>query len=418
MLDIQFIRENTDTVKKAAEQKQVDVDIDALLELDEQRRSLQGEVDSLRRERNQLAESAHGSKPSAEQIEKGKKLKEKTSELEKRLEKTETEYKQLMLHVPNPSHETVPVAEDETGNVAFKHQGDLPEFGFKPKDHLELGENLDLIDLETAAHTSGARFYYLKNEAVMLEFALLQWGLSKLVDKGFTPVIPPQLVREHMMQATGFLPTDANEIYHVNPEEDDLYLIGTSEVPLAGLHMRDTLQASELPKRYVGYSSCFRREAGSYGKDTRGILRVHQFEKLEMYSFAHPDDSWDEHEFLLSIEEELLQELGLPYQVVNICTGDLGLAAAKKYDCEAWIPSQDTYRELTSCSNTTDFQARRGSIKYSENGTDHLAHTLNGTAIASTRTLIAIMENYQTRDGHIRVPEVLRPYLGKDTIGK
>lgn len=416
MLDIQFIRDNTDIIKRGARKKHIDVDIDRLVELDDKRRQLQSEVDDMRSQRNQLSSAPDGGKPSQAQIDQVKQLKEQLTSREAELERIETEYNRLMLHVPNPPHESVPEGEDDTQNQAVRHWGDAPEFDSTPKDHLQLGEELDLIDMATAAQTSGARFFYLKNEAVLLEFALVQWIFMKLVNKGFVPIIPPQLVREHMMQATGFFPADANEIYHVNPDDDDLYLIGTSEVPLAGLHMFEPASGDELPKRYTAFSSCFRREAGSYGKDTRGIMRVHQFDKLEMYSFTKPEDSWGEHDFLLSIEEEILQELELPYRVVNICGGDLGPAAAKKYDCEAWIPSQQQYRELTSCSNTTDFQARRGGIKYTEDGERKLAHTLNGTAMASTRTLIAIMENYQTQEGAVGVPSVLQPYLGKERI--
>lgn len=416
MLDIQFIRENTETVKSGARKKHIDVDIDRLLELDERRRDLQGQVDALRSQRNRLSSAPGGGKPPQEQIEQVKQIKEQLAAKESELDQVETDYNRLMLQVPNPPDESVPEGEDDGDNQAISHRGEAPAFSFAPKDHLQLGRDLDLIDTETAAKTSGTRFYYLKNDAVLLEFALSQWILTKLVSKGFTPIIPPQLVRGSMMEATGFFPADANEIYHVNPEEDDLYLIGTSEVPLAGLHMFEPIGMPELPKRYVGFSTCFRREAGSYGKDTHGIMRVHQFDKLEMFSFTHPDGSWDEHEFLLSLEEEILQELELPYRVVNICGGDLGPAAAKKYDCEAWIPSQDTYRELTSCSNTLDFQARRGGIKYVDGDESYLAHTLNGTAMASTRTLLAILENYQTSGGSVRIPEVLQPYVNKEVI--
>ncbi|MBU1682926.1 serine--tRNA ligase, partial [Patescibacteria group bacterium] len=267
------------------------------------------------------------------------------------------------------------------------------------------------IDMEAGARTSGSRFYFLKNELVLLEFALFNWLLAKYTKKRFTPVTVPMLVKEEMMYATGFFPAEKNEIYHVNPGEDDLYLVGTSEVPLAGLHMGTPVKMDELPKRYIGYSSCFRREAGSYGKDTRGILRVHQFDKMEMFSFCHPDKSWEEHELLLSIEEEILSELGLPYQVMNICGGDLGAPAAKKYDLEVWVPTQNKYRELTSCSNCTDFQARRGGIKFKDETGTHFMHTLNGTALSSARTLIAILENFQQKDGSVKIPEVLHPYL-------
>jgi seryl-tRNA synthetase len=318
------------------------------------------------------------------------------------------------LAVPNVLHESVKRGEGESANEVVKTEGDKPQFDFKPKNHEQLGETLDLIDSKTAAFTSGSRFYYLKNDAVRLEFALVNWLMQKYTDKGFTPITTPVLVREHMLEATGFFPADKNEIYHVNPQEDDLYLVGTSEVTLAGLHMNEPIAESDLPKRYVGFSTCFRREAGSYGKDTSGIFRVHQFDKVEMYSFAHPDKSWEEHDFLLSIEEEILQELGLHYQVINIGSGDLGASAAKKYDCEVWLPGQQRYRELTSCSNTTDFQARRGDIKFrNSSGQLEYAHTLNGTAMASTRTIIAILENYQTAEGRVIIPDVLRPYMNE-----
>ncbi len=295
----------------------------------------------------------------------------------------------------------------------IKTVGEKPEFDFEPKDHETIANEKGLLDLEAGANTSGSRFYYLKGSAVLLEFALINWLMQKYVKKGFTPVTTPMLVREHMMYATGFFPAEKNEMYKVNPGEDDLFLIGTSEVPLAGLHMNRPLDHGDLPKRYVGFSSCFRREAGSYGKDTKGIFRVHQFDKVEMYSYCHPEKSWEEHEFMLSIEEEILQELGLHYQVVNIGSGDLGSPAAKKYDCEVWLPSQGRYRELTSCSNTTDFQARRGNIKYRDpNGDLKYLHTLNGTAMASTRTIIAILENHQTKDGKVKIPKVLQEYMG------
>ncbi|MEX0919699.1 MAG: serine--tRNA ligase, partial [Candidatus Saccharimonadales bacterium] len=384
--------------------------------LDEQRRDLHRQVEDLRSQRNQLS-SHNSSKPTKEDIKLASDIKTKLAKLEPELKNVEDSYLELLLQVPNINDKSVPIADTEDGNEVISSWGEVTEFDFEPKNHLELGESLDLIDTKTASFTSGSRFYYLKNEAVLLEFALVQWLLGKYVDKGFIPVTTPQLVKEHMMVATGFFPAEENEIYHVNPEDDDLYLVGTSEVPLAGLHMKEPIMAADLPKRYVGFSTCFRREAGSYGKDTQGILRVHQFDKMEMYSFTHPDNSKEEHDFLLSLEEEILQELKLPYQVVNICSGDLGSPAAKKYDCEVWIPSQGKYRELTSCSNTTDYQSRRGGIKYrNQDGKLEHAHTLNGTAMASTRTIIAILENYQTKDGSVRVPEVLQPYINKKEI--
>lgn len=418
MLDIQLIRDNPDLIKRTTKNRNAEADIDELLRLDEERRRLQARVEELRGERNRLSASNQGGKPNPETVAAVGDIKAELAEVEPQLQTAESQYRQLLLQVPNLDGPDVPVGEDDEDNQVVKTVGEPTAFDFEPRDHLDLGHRLDLIDTETAARVSGARFYYLKNEAVLLEFALIQWLLHKYVARGFTPVTTPQLVQEHMMVATGFFPADRHEIYQVNQDQDeDLYLIGTSEVPLAGLHMFEPLPLEQLPKRYIGFSSCFRREAGSYGRDTHGILRVHQFDKLEMYSFVHPDNSWEEHEFLLEMEEEILQELGLPYQVVNICTGDLGPAAAKKYDCEVWIPTQGKYRELTSCSNTTDYQARRGGIKYRDQAGRHYLHTLNGTAMASTRTLIAIMENYQTEDGTVRIPEVLQPYMGKDTIG-
>lgn len=417
MLDIAFIRENPELIKETSRQRNTSVDIDKLLELDRRKRDLQAQVEDLRMRRNELAAKSKGTKPSEENVRAGKELKTQLNDLEPQLAEVIDEYKQELLKVPNINGPDVPIGDDEDGNQVVRTWGDVPEFDFETKDHMELGASLDLIDKEVAAKTSGSRFYYLKNEAVLLEFALVNWLLQKYVSRGFTPVTTPQLVKEEMMVATGFFPAEKNEIYNVNPEDDDLYLIGTSEVALAGLHMFDAPNEQDLPKRYIGFSTCFRREAGSYGRDTQGILRVHQFDKMEMFSFVNPDSSWDEHEFLLSLEEEILQELKLPYQVVNICTGDLGNPAAKKYDCEVWIPSQGAYRELTSCSNTTDYQARRGGIKYRNQAGDmEYLHTLNGTAMASTRTIIAILENYQTASGTVTIPEVLRPYINKEEI--
>ncbi|HEX9679315.1 MAG TPA: serine--tRNA ligase [Candidatus Saccharimonadales bacterium] len=418
MLDTQFIRENRQQVEADAKAKGVAVDLARLLELDTERRQLIAKLDELRAERNRLAQATKGQKPGPDSIQKGKQLKLAAGELEAKLGELEPQLRQLELEVPNILHESVKRGPGETANEVVKTVGQKPEFDFDPADHETLGLALDIIDLESAAHASGSRFYYLKGAAVTLEFALVNWLLQKYVAKGFTPVTTPVLVREHMLESTGFFPADKNEIYHVNPNEDNLYLIGTSEVTLAGLHMLKPLESDQLPKRYVGFSSCFRREAGSYGQDTKGIFRVHQFDKVEMYSYCHPDRSWDEHEYLFGIEEEILQELGFHYQVINIGSGDLGAPAAKKYDCEVWLPAQGRYRELTSCSNTTDFQARRGGMKFRDDkGKLELVHTLNGTAMASTRTIIAILENFQTKDGRVVIPEVLRPYLnGQDII--
>lgn len=427
MIDLKKLRENRATFEAGFKKKQVVVDLDKLLELDDKHRGLIQEVEKMRAEKNSVSKEISGLDGSEREamIKEMKALGEKLDASEAVLNKIIVQLKELTLNLPNLPNESVPDGKDDEDNEVMKTVGKVPKFDFELRDHLELGEMLDIIDMETGAKTSGARFYYLKNEAVLMEFALIQWLLKEFTENGFTPVTVPMLVKEEMMYATGFFPADKNEIYTVNPSHeknpdgDDLYLVGTSEVPLAGLHMFEPItDIDNLPKRYVGFSSCFRREAGSYGKDTKGILRVHQFDKLEMFSFCHPSQSSKEHELLLSIEEKILQELELPYQVVNICGGDLGAPAAKKYDCEVWIPTQKKYRELTSCSNCTDFQARRGGIKYKDDKGLHLLHTLNGTAMASTRTLIAILENNQQKDGSVKVPKVLQSFMNGITVIK
>ncbi len=419
MLDINFIRENLELVKNGAAAKNVSVDIDTLIALDDKRRSLIQEVDALRATKNAANQKVVQLSGDEKQvaITEMKKVSDDEKAKTETLTQIEAQWQELMLKVPNPPSKTTPVGKDDSENVVAKLHGEIPKFDFEPRDHVELGRLTDTIDIENAVEASGSRFSYLKGDAVLLQFAIVQHILHKLVSKGFTPIVPPVLVKEEAMYATGFFPADREQIYHVNPNEDDLYLVGTSEVPLTMLHYKKTLPAEKLPLRYVAYSSCFRREAGTYGKDAGGILRVHQFDKLEMYSFCHPDKSEEEHELIRGIEEEIMQDLKLPYQVLNICSGDLGNPAAKKYDIEAWIPSQNKYRELTSTSNCTDFQARRSQIKYKDkDGKPQILHTLNGTAAAIGRTIIAIYENYQNADGSINVPEILRQYVGKDKI--
>jgi len=307
----------------------------------------------------------------------------------------------------------VPEGKGEEDNVVIEKFMEPTKFDFEPKDHIELGKSLDLLELDKAAEMSGARFYYVKNDLVLLEFALIQYALSKIIPKGFSPILPPVLVHEQAMIGTGFFPADKNEIYSVNPGEDDLFLIGTAEVPLCMLHYDEIIDEKKLPLRYVGFSPCFRREAGSYGKDTAGIIRVHQFDKIEMFIFAHPDKAKEEHQLIIKIEDEIVQGLKIPYQRINICGGDLGAPAAQKFDIEAWIPTQGKYREITSCSNTTDFQARRSKIRFKDSkGNKKHVYTLNGTAIAMARMFVAILENYQNKDGSVTIPEVLRPYMG------
>ncbi len=416
MLDLKLIREQAEKVKKALKKKHVDpVQIDNIVSLDAEKRMLTAELEELQAKRNRASKEI----PKLKGAEKEKLLsemqfvKERLAELEPKAKKLEEDLNNLLAMLPNPPLESVPEGDGEQDNKAVKTVGKAPKFSFEPLDHVTLGKKLDVIDIEAAAGASGTRFYYLKNDAVKWEFALLQFVLSKLTAKGFSPIIPPVLVKERAMFGTGFFPADRNEIYHVNPEDDDLYLVGTAEVPLCMLYADKIIPAERLPKRFVGFSSCFRREAGSYGKDTHGIFRVHQFDKLEMFSFCHPEKSEEEHEFIRSIEEEIMQELGFHYQVVNICGGDLGAPAAKKYDIEVWIPSQKRFRELTSCSNCTDFQARRCNIRYKDAKGNHILHTLNGTAVAMARTLVALMENYQQKDGTVEVPKCLKPFLLK-----
>jgi len=422
MLDVKYIIEDPERIKKGIAKKHSKADIDKLVKLYEKRKEALLKIESLRARQNEVSKEIPKAKDKAKLIEEMSSVKEELKKLEPEIGKTEQQIDEIALLVPNPTLDSVPEGEGDEGNKVIKTHGKKPTFDFTPKDHIELGKHLNIIDIERAVRASGTRFYYLKNEAVLLEFALVQHIMHKLVSKGFSPIIPPVLVKEEAMLATGFFPADRNEIYHVNPKSesnpdgDDLFLVGTAEVPLNMIHYTEILEEEKLPLRYCGFSSCFRREAGSYGKDTAGIFRVHQFDKLEMFSFCHPDKSEEEHEFIRETEEEIMQELGFHYQIVNICGGDLGAPAAKKYDIEVWIPTQNRFRELTSCSNCTDFQARRSHIRYkNKKGQNLYVHTLNGTAMAMARTLVAILENYQNKDGSVTIPEILQPYLGGRT---
>lgn len=416
MIDLKFITENPEKIKAGAAKKNVKIELERILQLDEKRRELMQKIEELRAHQNKVSKDIPQSQDKQPLLDEMAKVKEEIKTMEPELENIEIELTTLVSLVPNPPLDSVPEGKDEDSNQVVKTYGEKPEFDFEPKDHIELGKALDIIDIERGTRASGARFYYLKNEAALLEFALIQHVINKLNSKGFAPVIPPVLVKEEAMFATGFFPADRNEVYHVNPEDDDLYLVGTSEVPLTMLHYQEIIANEKLPIRYCGFSTCFRREAGSYGKDTAGIIRVHQFDKIEMFSFCHPDKSEQEHELIKETEEEIMQDLGFHYQIINICGGDLGAPAAKKYDIEVWIPTQGKFRELTSCSNCTDFQARRSQIRFTnENGKKEIIHTLNGTAVAIGRTLVAIIENYQNKDGSVTIPEVLRPYLGGRT---
>ncbi len=423
MLDIKLIRSEPDLVREALCRRghHAEAALDESLELDRRRREILVGVEERRSRRNSVSEEIARAKRTREDatatIEAMRLLGDEIKDLEGRLKDVETLLEEELLQVPNLPDPTAPAGGEEN-SVVMHHWGTPREFAFAPKDHLDLALAHDLIDMERGARTSGSRFAYLKGDLVFLQFALVQFAIQRLASKGFRPVVVPVLVRDEAMYGTGFFPTDMQQVYRV--EADGLNLVGTSEVPLAALHMGEILDEAALPLRYVGYSSCFRREAGAAGKDTRGIFRVHQFDKVEMFSFSAPDKSSEEHDFMRSIEEEILQELGLPYRAVNIAAGDLGAPAAKKYDLEVWLPSQARYREVTSCSNCTDYQARRLKVRAKgAKGGPYLIHTLNGTVIAVGREIIAIMENYQTEDGHIEVPAALRPFLppGLERIG-
>ncbi len=408
MLDIKYIRENPDKVKQGAEAKQVKVDIDRLLEVDQQRRELLQQIEKLKAEQNQI--SGQGGKLSDDDQKKAKDLKKQIKEIEPGLEEIEKEFNQLMRQVPNLPLADVCLGKSEEDNQIARTEGKKTEFDFQPKDYLSLAENLDMIDIQRAAKVAGTRFGYLKGGAALMEMALVQLAFNKLIQKGFIPVIPPVMLNQQAMSGMGYLDRGADEVYHL--EKDDLYLIGTSEQSIGAMHMNEIFKEKDLPKRYLGFSTCFRREAGAYGKDTKGILRVHQFDKVEMFSFCHPDKAEQEHDLLLSLEEKLMQALKIPYQVIDICSADLGDPAAKKWDIEAWMPGQNEYRETHSTSNCTDYQARRLNTRYkAKDGKLNYVYTLNGTALAIGRMLIAIIENYQQADGSVKVPQALQPYM-------
>lgn len=414
MVDISRIRENPQAIQKAASAKGVSIDIDTVLRLDEQVQNLQREAQQIREERNALVKNITG-KPSLEQVEKGKKIKEELEKKEEILRIASVELNTLLLTIPNPSKPDVKVGKDESENEVIKTVGEPRKFDFKIKDHLELGESLGIIDVKQAAMVSGARFSYFIGDGALLENALRQLAYDTLLKEGFIPVVPPILIKQDVMEGLGYTAMgEAENIFSL--DKDGLYLVGTSEQSVVPLHMNDVLKKEDLPRRYVSYSSCFRREAGSYGKDTRGILRVHQFNKVEMVSFVEEGQDDKEHQYLLELEEKFFQMLNIPYQVLRICTGDLGFNAARKYDLEAWIPSQAKYREVTSTSTVTDFQSRRLNMKYQDGNEKKYLQVLNGTAFSMNRPIVAILENYQQEDGSVVVPEVLKKYMGKDII--
>ncbi|HYQ78950.1 MAG TPA: serine--tRNA ligase [Solirubrobacterales bacterium] len=423
MLDLKAIRSEPERFKAALARRGAAEKVDELLALDSRRRELLPELESAQAERKTLSKQIGERKGAGEEAE-AEKLMEAVAELKRRIESGKAEVEEvdaklgeLALTLPNVPDPDAPEGLTEEDAVLVREVGEPPRFEFEPRDHLEIGTELGLIDMEAGARLSGSRFAYLKGDLVLLELALVRFAIETVRAEGHEPVVPPVLVREEALEGTGFLPGDRDQIYEI--PKDDLFLTGTSEVALAGLHADEILAADALPLRYCAFSSCFRREAGAAGRDTRGIFRVHQFDKVEMFSFVEPDASGEEHERLLAIEERILGELEIPYRVVNVAVGDLGDPAAKKYDCEGWIPSQGRYRELTSCSNTTDYQARRIGARYrpAEGEAPLPVHTLNGTACAVGRTIIALIENRQESDGGFTLPKTLHPYGAPERIG-
>ena len=411
MLDQQILRNNIDILKGNLERRGLNIDIDFLVQQDEKKRAIKFEAEQVKSEQNNIGKkiSQVDGAEKEELLKKATILSESVKLLNDKYETEEKLFLDQWIKIPNLVDETSPTGATDQDNKEIKKVGEIKKLEHI-KNHLEIGESLNLIDVEKAAEVSGSRFSYIFGDLVKIELSLVSWVLDKLSNKQFTPTIPPVLVREEALFGTGFFPDDAEQVYEI--PKDDLYLVGTSEVPLAALHANEILDLESLPLRYAGFSTCFRREAGTYGKDTTGIFRVHQFDKVEMFSFCNPEKSKDEHEYLLSVEEEILQELEIPYRVVDVCTGDLGASAAKKYDIEAWIPSQQKYREVTSCSNTTDFQARRLNIRTKIDGNTTTMHTLNGTALAVGRILIALIENNQQKDGTVEFSDSLAKILG------
>jgi len=412
MIDLELFRKNPQIFESEINNRGLKINTSIGLELDKVKRDLIFKIDRLRSEKNLASKIISGLKEEEKnkKIDQMKKINDDLKKMEAELAEVEDKFIIHFSTYPNLSHSTTPVGKDESGNVVQSYYGKKPEFDFKLKSHVDLGVSLDILDEKRAAKISGSRFVFLKNEAVLLEFALIQYVLGILIRKGFTPLLPPLLVKEAAMYGTGFFPIEKTQYYKT--ELDDLFLIGTSEVPLCAYHSDEFLDADMLPLKYTAFSTCFRREAGTYGKDLGGLFRVHQFDKVEMFIFAHPEKSWEEYEKLRGTLEEIMQGLKLHYRIVNMCTADIGTPNAKKYDLEAWLPGQKRYRELASCSHDTDFQARRLNIKYRDGKKKELVHTINSTACAVGRTLIAIYENYQDGDGNIKVPEVLQPYMG------
>ncbi len=416
MLDPKLIKEKPQIILDMLKAREVDFDLDALIESDQKRREYIIKTDELRKKRNQLGLEISQKKKAGEDASSILlEMKNVSSELEKleaEQENIEKTYSRLALAIPNLVHESVPIGPDESANKEIRKWGEIPSFDFKTNDHIDVSENLDLVDLERAAKIAGARFYFLKNDLVRLNQSLIHYALDFLAEKEYSLVQPPYMINRESMEGAIIADDFEEVIYKV--EEEDLYMIGTSEHAMAAMHSKEIIEGKDLPLRYAGVSPCFRKEAGAHGRDQKGIFRVHQFDKIEQFVFSRPEDSWSEHEKMLAVAEEFYQKLEIPHKVMLLSSGDMGKVSAKTYDIEAWMAGQNAYREIVSCSNCLDYQARRLKIRFRDktNEDTQYLHTLNGTLVATTRVLVSIMENFQTKDGHVRIPQVLQSYMG------
>lgn len=418
MIDIKILRSDPERVRESLRRRGSELSVDHLLNLDEQHRKLLADVEKDRARQNaanrEIAEATGERKQNA--IAEMKQVSDRIKEAEARLFTMRRELDEQLADVPNLVHPDAPLGSTDESNVVLRQVGDIPRFDFEARDHLSLGEDLDILDVVRASKISGTRFGILKREAAILEFALLRYALDLLIGEGFVPVVPPILVRREVLFGMGFFPSEESQAYSI--PQDDLFLAGTSEAPLAGMHMDETLAFEDLPVRYAGFSSCFRREAGTYGKDTRGIIRVHQFDKVEMFVICAADESDAQHQRILELEERIFASLGITYRVVDVCAGELGAPYSRKFDLEAWLPGAKRWLEVTSCSNALDYQARRLNLRAKHGSTTEFVHTLNGTGVAVGRTIVALLENHQQSDGSISIPEALRPYTGFEVIKK
>ena len=419
MLDLRYVRENAAAVQENCKNRGVVADVGLVVELADRRSAVIGELNELRQQQNQKAKSVGGERdPEARErlIAESRAMKHRIPEREAELAEVEGRLREELLKIPNMTHPEAPIGKDDSDNVEIRRWGEIPEFAFEPRDHVELGDLLGIIDFDAGAKTTGSKFYFLRGDAVLLELGLIRYALDILMERGYEPTVTPDLARDEALVGTGFIPRGPEtQIYSV--EDSDISMIATAEITLAGQHADEILDEEQLPLRYAGLSHCFRTEAGSHGRASRGLYRVHQFTKVEMFAFTTPEQSESIHDEMVEIEERIFQGLGLSYRVVDICTGDLGGAAYRKYDLEAWMPGRNDFGEVTSTSNTTDYQARRLKIRYRQDGgRPQLVHTLNGTALAISRALIALLEIYQQQDGSVRLPEALVPYVGKEAL--